>query len=76
VLMQLYFYILCQSLDMGRSTFHPMAHGIYPGKNATKESILLSDFSATWQTLMASGQLFRGHAKFRNVYDTCTQLSL
>jgi hypothetical protein len=48
----------------------------YPGKNATKEGILLPDFSANCQILLDSGQLFRGHAKFWNVYDTRTQLSL
>jgi hypothetical protein len=48
----------------------------YPGKNATKEGILLPYFLANCQGLLDSGQLFRGHAKFRNIYDTRTQFSL
>jgi hypothetical protein len=36
----------------------------------------LPDYSANCQILLDSGQLFRGHAKFRNVYDTRSQLSL
>lgn len=47
-----------------------------PGKNATTTDIDLPDLSATCQSLMDSGQLFRGHAKFKNVFDTRNQLSL
>jgi hypothetical protein len=47
-----------------------------PGKNATTTGIDLPDLSANCQSLMDSGQLFRGHAKFKNVYDTRNQLNL
>jgi hypothetical protein len=46
----------------------------YPGKS--KDGILLSDLSASCQQLLDTGQLFRGHAKFRNVYDIRNQISL
>jgi len=46
----------------------------HPGK--TKEGILLPDFTHHCQSLLDTGQIFRGHAKFRNVYDTRAQLSL
>jgi hypothetical protein len=46
----------------------------YPGKS--KEGILLPDLSANCQHLMDTAQLFRGHAKFKNVYDARAQLSL
>jgi len=48
----------------------------YPDKHTTTDGILLSDFSANCQSLMDTGQLFKGHAKFRNVHDTRNQLSL
>jgi hypothetical protein len=47
----------------------------FPGKG-TSDSIPLTDLEATCQTLLDSGQLFRGHTKFRNVYDTRNQVSL
>jgi len=47
-----------------------------PGKNVTTQGICLPDLSATCQSLIDTGQLFRGHAKFKNVYDTRNQLSL
>jgi len=47
----------------------------YPGKQ-TDKGILLEDFTANCQQLLESGQLFRGHTKFRNVYDARNQLSL
>ncbi len=37
---------------------------------------MLSDFVASCQNLLDTGQLFRGHAKFKNVYDARNQLSL
>jgi hypothetical protein len=46
----------------------------YRGKS--KEGILLPDLSANCQMLLDTGQLFRGHAKFKTVYDTRTQLGL
>jgi hypothetical protein len=46
----------------------------YPGKS--KDGILLSDLSANCQHLMDTAQLFKGHAKFKNVYDARAQLSL
>jgi hypothetical protein len=48
----------------------------YPGKSNGADSILLPDLSANCQELLDTGQLFRGHAKFKNVYDTRNQLSL
>jgi len=47
----------------------------FPGKGIS-DSIPLRDLEANCQTLLDSGQLFRGHTKFRNVYDTRNQVSL
>jgi hypothetical protein len=46
----------------------------FPGKST--EGILLSDLQANCQELLDTGQLFRGHAKFKNVYDARSQISL
>lgn len=46
----------------------------YPGKSSV--GTILPDLSASIQQLMDSGQIFRGHAKFKNVYDTRAQLGL
>ncbi len=46
----------------------------YPGR--TNQGILLPDFNANCHDLLDTAQLFRGHAKFKNVYDARTQLSL
>ncbi len=46
----------------------------YPGKST--EGILLPDFTRHCQSLLDTGQFFRGHAKFRNVYDARAQISL
>jgi hypothetical protein len=46
----------------------------YPGKSTS--GLTLPYLTANCQSLMDTGQLFRGHAKFRNVYDACNQLSL
>jgi hypothetical protein len=46
----------------------------YPGKSTS--GILLPDFSATCQQLLDTGQLFKGHTKFKNVYDARAQLGL
>jgi hypothetical protein len=48
----------------------------YPGKSPGADSITLPDLSANCQELLDTGQLFRGHAKFRNVYDVRNQLRL
>jgi hypothetical protein len=32
--------------------------------------ILLEDLSANYQSLLDTGQLFKGHTKFRRVYNT------
>jgi hypothetical protein len=48
----------------------------YPGKSTGADSILLPDLSANCQELLDTRQLFRGHTKFKNVYDTTIQLSL
>jgi len=37
---------------------------------------LLPDLSANFQSLVDTGQLFKGNSKFKNVYDTRTQLGL
>jgi len=47
-----------------------------PGKGATTSGIPLLDLPANCQELVDTGQLFRSHAKFKNVYDTRSQLSL
>jgi hypothetical protein len=46
----------------------------YPGKS--KDGNSLPDLQDDFQQLLDSGQLFKGHAKFKNVYDTRNQLSL
>jgi len=46
----------------------------YTGKST--HGILLPDLSANIQSLLDTGQLFRGHTKFKTVYDTRTQLGL
>jgi hypothetical protein len=46
----------------------------YPGKS--KEGILLSDLGANCQTLLDTGQLFKGHAKFKSIYDARNRTSL
>ena len=48
----------------------------YPGKQTSTNGIPLPDLVANCQKLLDMGQLFRGHTKFRNVYDTRNQLSL
>jgi hypothetical protein len=46
----------------------------FPGKPT--EGILLPDLQANCQSLLDTGQLFRGHTKFKNVYDARSQISL
>jgi len=46
----------------------------YPGKST--DGIALHDLEANCQGLLDSGRLFRGHAKFKNVYNARTQVSL
>ena len=46
----------------------------YPGKS--KQGILLPNFQANCQHLLDSGHLFRGHSKFKHVYDVRNQISL
>jgi hypothetical protein len=60
-------------------TLHLSTGGLwsfYPGKSAGTNSIPLPDLSANCQELLDTGQLFKGHAKFKNVYDARNQLSL
>jgi len=48
-----------------------------PGHNLDiDKGILLSDFSANCQELLDTGQIFRGHTKFKRVYHTRHQLHL
>ena len=47
----------------------------YSGKS-TVNGIALPDLSANFQTLADTGQLFKGHKKFKNVYDVRAQLGL
>jgi hypothetical protein len=47
----------------------------YPGKS-TSNGTMLPDFVANCHDLLETCQLFRGHAKFRNVYDARNQGSL
>jgi hypothetical protein len=46
----------------------------FPGKSNV--GISLPDLLANCQQLLDSGQLFKGHTKFKNVYDARTQLGL
>jgi len=45
-------------------------------KYTTSNGIILPDLLANCQMLLDTGQLLKGHAKFQNVYDVCTQLHL
>jgi len=48
-----------------------------PGKTVgDHDGILLPDLEANCQQLLETGQLFRGHAKFKHVFDTRNQISL
>lgn len=40
------------------------------------QGILLHDLSANFQQLLDTGQLFKGHTKFRRVYNTRAQVQL
>jgi len=40
------------------------------------QGVLLDDLSANFQNLLDTGQLFKGHSKFRRVYNTRAQLQL
>jgi hypothetical protein len=46
----------------------------FPGKSS--DGIELPDFTANCQHLLDTGQLFKGHIKFRTAYDTRNQVSL
>jgi hypothetical protein len=46
----------------------------FPGKSTT--GIPLSDLPANCQHLLDTGKLFKGHTKFKNVYDARSQLGL
>jgi hypothetical protein len=46
----------------------------FPGKS--KEGTILQDLSANCRELLETGQLFKGHAKFTNVYNARSQYSL
>jgi hypothetical protein len=46
----------------------------YPGKS--KDGITLSDLVANFQNWMDTWQFFKGHAKFKNVYNARNQASL
>jgi hypothetical protein len=41
-----------------------------------KNGIILHNFEANCQELIDTGQLFKGHAKFHNIYATWSQISL
>jgi hypothetical protein len=58
----------------GSLKFHSDNWYFFPGKSS--EGILLPDLQANCQHLLDSGQLFRGHTKFKNVYNTRSQLGL
>jgi hypothetical protein len=60
-------------------TLHPSSGddwNFYPGKQTSSNGILLANLTANCQALLDSGQLYRGHAKFQNVYDARSQGSL
>jgi len=57
-----------QQTQDGTRSFHT-------GKSST-DGITLSDLEANCQELLDTGQLFNGHAKFKNVYDARSQVSL
>jgi len=48
----------------------------YPGKKLDRDGIPLVNLEANCQELLDTGQLFKGHSKFKNVYASRSQLSL
>jgi hypothetical protein len=48
----------------------------YPGKFTGVDSNLIPDLSANGQELLDTGQLFKGHAKFKNIYNARNPISL
>jgi hypothetical protein len=46
----------------------------FPGKS--KEGIILQDLSANCRELLDTSQLFKGHAKFTNVYNARSQYNM
>jgi len=45
-------------------------------KQVTRQGILIIGLEANCQDLLDTGQLFKRHAKFKNVYDTRNQVCL
>jgi len=48
----------------------------FPGKQVVTNGILLPDLMANCRELLDTGQLFRGHTKFKNVYNARNQVVL
>jgi hypothetical protein len=48
----------------------------FPGKSGNINIIPLPDLMANCRELLDTGQLFRGHTKFKNVYDAWNQVIL
>jgi len=48
----------------------------FPGKQVVTNGILLPDLTANCRELLDTGQLFRGHTKFKNVYNARNQVVL
>jgi len=48
----------------------------FPGKQVGTNGTILHDIQANCRELLDTGQLFRGHTKFKNVYDAWNQVVL
>jgi len=62
----------------GKLRLDPSDQWIFTLGNSTdlSQGILLHDLSANFQQLLDTGQLFKGHTKFRRVYNTRAQVQL
>jgi hypothetical protein len=70
--------MICQSLVIRHGTLQVSYNCwfFYPGKHKADNGIALYDFEANCRVLLDTGQCFKGHAKFKNVYDVRSQVSL
>jgi hypothetical protein len=64
-------YTACPNHVMGNYTSLMLVSGI-----SIQSGHRRVDLSANYQTLLDTGQLFKSHAKFKNVHDVRTQLGL
>lgn len=78
MLIQLCSYLICLNLDMGSFDRIPLVIGSFVLGNTVdiSQGIHLSDLPANFQQLSDTGQIFKGHCKFRRVYKARAQVQL